>query len=345
MLRDLTIQNYRCFQAFRIDDLGRVNLIVGGNNTGKTSLLEAIYLYVTQNHPSSFVSLLENRGEISIQDSSPVNPKYQIYDLFYGHPIITPHRPIIINSLQDRSRAVTISMVRDFLPYKIRFVAGAKPVWELDVFESGAVKLSSYNTSNMFDLERYALTANCILIPTDNLSAINLNKWWDAITLTPKEEQVVKALQIIEPKAERINFTSSDTANKKILLKLRGASHPIPLSSMGDGMRRLLMLAMATVTVEKGVLLIDEIDTGLHYQTQTDMWRLILETAQELNVQVFATTHSWDCICAFQEALEQLEDNSVGKLFRLSRRDDTIKPVAYTADELNIAIPHSIEVR
>ena len=76
MLRDLTIQNYRCFQEFQIDDLARVNLIVGGNNTGKTSLLEAIYLYVTQNHPSSLVSLLENRGEISILDSSPVNPKY-----------------------------------------------------------------------------------------------------------------------------------------------------------------------------------------------------------------------------------------------------------------------------
>ncbi|MBO1348850.1 MAG: AAA family ATPase [Hormoscilla sp. GUM202] len=356
MLRDLTIQNYRCFQEFQIDDLARVNLIVGGNNTGKTSLLEAIYLYVTQNHPSSLVSLLENRGEISRLDSSPVNLKYQISDLFYGQAIITPDKAIAIDSIPDKSPAVTIKIVRDlqeiiseqakiFSTYKIRFLAGENTVWELDVIESGAVKFNSAYRSTMLELGRDDLTANSILIPTDNLSAINLNKWWDAITLTPKEEKVVKALQIIEPKAERINFTSSDTANKKILLKLRGASHPITLSSMGDGMRRLLMLAMATVTVENGVLLVDEIDTGLHYQTQTDMWRLILETGQQLNVQVFATTHSWDCICAFQEALEQLEDNSVGKLFRLSRRDDTIKPVAYTADELNIAIPHSIEVR
>jgi len=102
---------------------------------------------------------------------------------------------------------------------------------------------------------------------------------------------------------------------------------------------------MAAVTVEKGFLLVDEIETGLHYEAQTDMWRLILEVAQQLNIQVFATTHSWDCISAFEEALDQLEDRSVGKLFRLSKRDETIRPVAYTADELAIAVPHSIEVR
>lgn len=102
---------------------------------------------------------------------------------------------------------------------------------------------------------------------------------------------------------------------------------------------------MASVTVKNGFLLVDEIDTGLHYQTQTDMWRLVLEVAQQLNVQVFATTHSWDCVSAFQEALAQSEDSSVGKLFRLSLRDENIRAVEYTADELTIAVRQSIEVR
>jgi predicted ATP-dependent endonuclease of OLD family len=83
---------------------------------------------------------------------------------------------------------------------------------------------------------------------------------------------------------------------------MRGQRDPIPLGSMGDGMRRILTLAMCAVNVENGFLLIDEIDTGLYYEVQADMWRLILETAQRLDVQVFATTHSWDCVSAFQEA-------------------------------------------
>jgi predicted ATP-dependent endonuclease of OLD family len=97
---------------------------------------------------------------------------------------------------------------------------------------------------------------------------------------------------------------------------------------------------------EDGVLLIDEVDTGLYYRTQTDMWRLLLDTAKRLNVQVFATTHSLDCVRAFQEALSLSEDKSIGKLFRLSLRDKAaIHPVAYTADELEVAIRQEIEVR
>ncbi len=71
-------------------------------------------------------------------------------------------------------------------------------------------------------------------------------------------------------------------------------------------MGRLLGVALALVNASDGVLLIDEIESGLHYTVQADMWRLIFRVAHRLNVQVFATTHSWDCIEAFQKAA--LED-------------------------------------
>lgn len=110
-------------------------------------------------------------------------------------------------------------------------------------------------------------------------------------------------------------------------------------------MYRILAMAMSLVTSENGVLLVDEIETGLHYEAQTDMWRLILETAKELNVQVFATTHSWDCIAAYQEALSQVEDKSIGKLFRLDSKYGKLRAVEYDADDLDIAVRKGIEVR
>jgi len=96
---------------------------------------------------------------------------------------------------------------------------------------------------------------------------------------------------------------------------------------------------------ENGVLLVDEIDTGLYHGTQTDVWRLLIGTAKHLNVQIFATTHSWDCVEAFQEALENSADPSEGRLFRLQQRGDKIYSVDYSADELGIAVRQAIEVR
>ncbi|MCP2732470.1 AAA family ATPase [Limnofasciculus baicalensis] len=92
MLRDLTIQNYRCFKDFHIDGLAQVNLIVGMNNSGKTSLLEAIYLLVNKINSQSLVYLLHKRGEIieRLGLSMSGEPQhhqieYQVRHLFYNH--------------------------------------------------------------------------------------------------------------------------------------------------------------------------------------------------------------------------------------------------------------------
>jgi AAA15 family ATPase/GTPase len=114
---------------------------------------------------------------------------------------------------------------------------------------------------------------------------------------------------------------------------------------MGYGMNRILNLAIALVSTEKGVLLVDEIETGLHYEAQLDMWRLVLKTAKDLDVQVFATTHSWDCIAAFKEALQELEDQSVAKLFRLDSKYGKLRAVEYDAEEIRIAVNQGVEVR
>jgi AAA15 family ATPase/GTPase len=171
-----------------------------------------------------------------------------------------------------------------------------------------------------------------------------LAELWNKVYLTEKETKVVESLKILEPKIERIGFIQEDFYHT-VRLKLSDYNEPIPLSTMGEGMYRILTLAIALVTAENHVLLIDEIETGLHYEAQTDMWRLILATAKELNVQVFATTHSWDCIAAYQEALAEVEDQSMGKLFRLDSKYGKLRAVEYDAEDLNIAIRKGIEVR
>ncbi len=372
MLRNLSIQNYRIFKDFHVDNLASVNLIVGTNNSGKTSLLEAIYLLVNQKEPSRLIDLLERRGEITDQGVSlsslePLNrlALYQIRQIFhsrqlnleqviqfqaqeeYSAPQLSLNiqlRPMLEGTAkQDKIEPDTsdFKLVFTYVGNEQKTILQSIPVYNNGLIEKRAFQSLKESPFGVF-LRSHLKS---IFLTTSNMSFEQLAALWDKITLTPKENSIVAALQILEPAVERINFTSRQTFNSGILLKLRGQDDPVPLGSMGEGMRRILTLAMAAVTVENGFLLVDEIETGLYYETQTAMWRLLLEIAQRLNVQIFATTHSWDCISAFQEALDQLEDNSVGKLFRLSRKGENIRAVDYPAEKLGVAVRQNIEVR
>ncbi|MBO1346872.1 MAG: AAA family ATPase [Hormoscilla sp. GUM202] len=352
MLRDITIENYRCFKDFTITGLAPVNLIVGSNEIGKTSFMEAVYLLVNHRKPESLLSLLSNRGEIL-----PATPtRYHVRHLFRGHQL-NFFQKICLKSQQERSRQLEIKLSPLSPPNPEEKVEHDAPVFELIWFsEDAKFKFpGSPDGSIGGKFWRYGKTApeniftnhsnSSIFITDRHLNVEQLASRWDAIALTEKAESVVQALQIINPEIERITFTSSLSSSSGILVKLKSQKHPILLSSMGTGMRRAIALGISAVTAANSVFLVEEIDAGLHYEVQTDIWRLILQIAQQLKVQVFATTHSWDCICAFTEAVNELEDNSVGMLFRLSKKYGKLRPVEYTAEDLEIAVRQSIEVR
>ena len=115
----------------------------------------------------------------------------------------------------------------------------------------------------------------------------------------------------------------------------------VPIGSMGDGVWRLLGIALSLVRAERGILLIDEIDTGLHYSVLVDMWRLVYETAKRLEVQIFATTHSRDCY----EALASVAE--AGRYDISLQRIERGKPLAIAFSEAEIvqAAERGIEVR
>jgi predicted ATP-dependent endonuclease of OLD family len=100
---------------------------------------------------------------------------------------------------------------------------------------------------------------------------------------------------------------------------------------------------LSLCNARNGVLLVDEIENGLHYSVQRDIWRAIFRLAKDLNVQVFATSHSWDCVRAFQEAASESPQDGV--LVRLSRLDDRIAPTLFSEKELEIVTRDCIEVR
>lgn len=185
---------------------------------------------------------------------------------------------------------------------------------------------------------------NVNFVGTEQLENFRLGRLWDAIVLTPEEEGVAKALRIIEPQIERIAFLSESRQSSNVFIKFRNHEQRLPLGSLGDGLKHLLALTLSLSSAQGGVLLVDEIDTGLHYTVIEDMWKLIIETSRRLNVQVFATTHSFDCVRALARVqMKNPDTTSDVILHRLEK--DMSQTINYNMDELVTAAESQLEVR
>jgi AAA15 family ATPase/GTPase len=190
-------------------------------------------------------------------------------------------------------------------------------------------------------------------IETKNIERNINGTFFDNIVLTEKEKYVIDALKLIEPDTERIAFIGNNEVSrynyeKYAVIKLSNTiadASPLPLKSMGDGINHILTMILALVNAENGFLLIDEFENGLHYTVQEQLWKIIFKLAKDLNVQVFATTHSKDSISSFIQALKYSENSTSGKLIRLENINGEIQPVEYSRDELLIADKHDIETR
>jgi predicted ATP-dependent endonuclease of OLD family len=117
----------------------------------------------------------------------------------------------------------------------------------------------------------------------------------------------------------------------------------VPLRSFGDSVNRLFGIVLSLVTAKDGLLLIDEVENGLHHSVQYDVWKTIFALAQRLNVQVLATSHSWDTIEAFQKAAGETPEDGV--LVRLLRRGDDVIATVFDEEDLRIVTRDKIEVR
>jgi hypothetical protein len=168
---------------------------------------------------------------------------------------------------------------------------------------------------------------------------------WDKIALSDREHDVVEALRIITPDISAVSMVGGEGSRqpRMAIVKVRGQVRPLPLRSFGDGVNRLFGIVLSLANARSGLLLIDEVENGMHHTTQADVWRAVFRLSKRLDVQVFATSHSWDSIKAFQEAAS--EDAEDGVLVRLSRRDEEVIPTLFREKELAVETREHIEVR
>ncbi|MBM3459563.1 MAG: ATP-binding protein [Armatimonadetes bacterium] len=181
------------------------------------------------------------------------------------------------------------------------------------------------------------------------------------MVLTPLEDRAVAALQVVAPEIERVAVQGMHDIERELpepiqslvreapvpagsfRVRLAGHPRPVPLRSLGEGVSRLLGISLEMTQVQGGLLLIDEFENGLHHTIQAEVWSHLLAIARELDVQVVATTHSYDAVVAFQETIRKHPDE--GLLIRLQRAGDVCRATTFTGEELQIVAREQIEVR
>ena len=322
MLTQIELHGYRGFSHYALPHLSRVNLLVGKNSCGKTSLLEGIRLLASGGDPRVLIQVARRRGEVAPADEEAERYRGATYPVlshfFHGHAFgegatlsIAANEgsyglQVVVGSPDksedQRELFDEQTQLRRMLSVRIR--GGSHPLSHrgLPVTEDGVLGLGQrdyrYLPSTGRDSDR---GSSVEFIAPDVLEPNSMSDMWNRVIIEGREHEVTEALRILEPGVTDVVFLSGQLpsayeAHTGVLVSIRGARRRVPLGSLGDGMRRLLALALGLVQAERGVLLVDEIDTGLHYSVMGDMWRLLIEAAVRSDVQVFATTHSYDCV-------------------------------------------------
>ena len=357
MINNLTIRNFRLFDELEIPKLGQVNLIVGKNNSGKSSILEALSIFASQGNPATLTSLLGQHDENLRFDNPLADSEIGAIESSFRH--FFPKRafpeqdgaPIYIGDanrdafvqiehrlfqeafeeIQDED-GETIRRIKRLpieknntdlfadqpTPNQALHISTKHRAFWLDIEDTAQIRRRSRFGSG----EPGAIPYN--YLPTDFVTPEQLAGMWDKAALTEAEQYLLKALRIIDEDVTGLAFVSknegafSRESKRVAIVKLKDEPSPIPLAGMGDGMTRMLQIVLSLFSAKGGILLLDEFENGLHYSVQKQAWELVLFLAKELDTQVFATTHSRDCIEAFSAA--SVDDTSIdGMLFRFGR--------------------------
>ncbi|MDV3353354.1 chromosome segregation protein SMC [Leptolyngbyaceae cyanobacterium CCMR0082] len=357
MLRSLRIENFRCFRRFELQQLGKLNLLVGTNNSGKTSILEAVQLLYSQSNLESLREVMIGRGEYIFSDERGGNRELDVRHLFHNHEIDVGSKFSILSNTHSNEEGVTVSVENSGQMSLFEDLRELVLVIEWLGQENESIKLPLSSREGLpldyirrvrKDLKK--LGSRTQFITSSSLTSEKMVELFDQVVLTPEEELVTEVLQIIEPSINRIASVGSEKyrypgdSRSGFVVRLTNEDQRIPIGSMGDGIWRMLGLTLAIVNARNGVLLVDEIDTGFHFSAMSDMWKLIWKTAKRLNVQVFATTHNSDCWTSL--AAMANSENVIEEGITIQRIEkDKPKSIVFTERQVVIAAERGIEVR
>jgi hypothetical protein len=352
----IEIANLRGIRHLVVDGLRRVNLIVGKNNAGKSTVLEGLFLLGGATNAGFPTTLGQLRGPRVGEGSPDALWRPLFWHMDRRVPIdLRAHRT---GEPRDRRLVIEARRVSTFTGLEESAASEEGVAAITQEFIIGGLRLlytaadgTQYTTKALYRRRRHRIFATSMdrddFVRTTFLSARSYPslerdaQHFSIVVRNKQEAEVLQAIQIIEPRVERIEVLS-EPGGPSVYADV-GLESLIPLAACGEGFVRLFSIAVELTASRGGVLLIDEIDNGLHYSVMASLWMLLRELCAKHDVQVVATTHNEEMIrSAFTGFDEDLEDLG---LFRIDRRGDDHVAVRYDEEAMRAVREDHFEVR
>ncbi len=356
MIQSVRIKNFKTFKDTQIDGFTKLNIITGGNNVGKSNLLEALYCLVGKSmHPCANLT--------------------EIYDNIRKEPLTTESKNLMFYGL-DTEKEIQIVTTLDnnqTLDLQIKFIASEKqkviesqiiPTAEQTQMPSQLNFTLKKNNEEIYNdhlniakvpnfppipnqsgynrqfknfepnqLQKLLPFESAVIIPSDYRQVHMIQAVSKICSNNQLEEELNKHLSQFDNNIQSISFNT----NNQLKLKVRNVKEKLPLSAFGDGLKKYLHIVSAFMADNAKTIYIDEVENGLHFSRMRLLLKNIIDfinNNKDGNLQVFMTTHNQEFIEILDQVIREKDFAHQTKLFCLKQDDQYVIPRTYYGENL-----------
>jgi hypothetical protein len=158
------------------------------------------------------------------------------------------------------------------------------------------------------------------------------------------KEQLIKSLQIIEPRLKGLDYLKLPRSDHAMIYADIGLAYKIPTTQFGHGFTRSMEMLTQLILSNAQVMIADEIENGIHYGSLESVWKAIISYAMQNNIQIFATTHSRECISAAHQAMLEQDSYSLN-VIRLQNQNDQVVAINHSQEDIEAALSMGMPLR
>jgi len=321
-IKNIEIKNFKCFEDFKAEGFGHVNLIGGKNNVGKTAFMEALELIINSNDSYSLSHSL--RTLLKRRQSTNRNDRYFELDFIYKNANAM--------ELNTSNKNILVEYFEDFPEY----VNDISEDNNLFIAHEPSLKLKLNDDEKIFSVDRMLNRPIMSRRPFESNNETKINFISSSTTNEQdiailygklidinKEDFLNESLQLFDSNIIALKQKATDR-NIILKLSLKNRELPVLLSSLGEGVNRYIAILSAIWASQDGFLFIDEIENGLHYSNYSKLWKIILHASKQAKCQIFISTHSKECIESFNRVQKELKDKDTYyfEMYKNIRKDN-----------------------
>ena len=314
LISRLNVGRFRCLNNLKLENLNHINIIAGDNNSGKTSVLEAILLL---RQPSDFNNILR---VARLRDSYfPLNasPLYESFINLFSRNVLPTEISIegvckgerVSLKLSGEQKTIMLAQEELFqnIPVSLRkerirnysdgmestaFIGSLECTLETAEYKQ-QIEFHSHSRTTGREIGRLTYLDTVYLSPTDHIRG---NVFDSIIRDEVYKEICVNLLRQFDPEITDIFYQRNVDTNRTVEYIKHSDLGTMPISTYGDGIKKVLSLASGIARASNGVLLIDELETAIHSRYYDDIFRFVVKACKQFQVQVFITTHNLEAI-------------------------------------------------